>query len=195
MVQITMTQDSLFPTSTLSIIELVQKSTVFTGIGSRSTPSHVFDLMTLIAEKLSNHGLTLRSGGADGADTAFENGARAGKTKPDIYLPWPGFNNRKYPSSAPMTQAALQLAAEIHPAWNQCSQGARKLHARNTFQILGANLDSPSDFVVFWAPSKKGIVQGGTATAVKLAVSHGIPVFNLSAPLILAGWNRWTKEA
>lgn len=46
----------------------------YTGIGSRETPYEIQDLMKRIAFKLAENGWLLRSGGAEGADTAFENG-------------------------------------------------------------------------------------------------------------------------
>lgn len=47
---------------------------LYAGIGSRETPRSILDLMTAIARKLEALGYTLRSGGATGADTAFEEG-------------------------------------------------------------------------------------------------------------------------
>lgn len=58
----------------------------------------------------------------------------------------------------------------------------QRAHTRNVFQVLGADLRSPSSFLVCWAPwdpRSAGDVTGGTRTAVRLARSFGIPVFNL----------------
>ena len=46
----------------------------YTGIGSRETPTAILDLMIAIGGVLAQRGFTLRSGGADGADDAFEQG-------------------------------------------------------------------------------------------------------------------------
>jgi predicted Rossmann fold nucleotide-binding protein DprA/Smf involved in DNA uptake len=46
----------------------------YTGIGSRKVPGSVFDKFVSIGSELGNLGFTLRSGGADGCDTAFESG-------------------------------------------------------------------------------------------------------------------------
>ncbi len=49
----------------------------YAGIGSRDTPASILDLMTRIARRLSARepwGYTLLSGGAAGADSAFERG-------------------------------------------------------------------------------------------------------------------------
>ena len=153
----------------------------YAGIGSRQTPKPILDLMTTIAERLADDGWTLRSGHADGADRAFEIGAGPDA---EIYLPWPTFNahwqilGQRF--IAP-TQAAINLAGQIHPAWHRCSRSAKLLHARNSHQVLGQDLDSPVRFVVCWTPlDAEGQPTGGTAQAIRLANVRGIPVFNLA---------------
>src|SRR5690606_1598275 len=93
----------------------------YAGIGSRDTPVAVMQQMGGIASWLASQGYTLRSGGAGGADTAFEMSA----TKKEIYRP------------PHVTTEALALAAQFHPAWDRCSDYAKRLHARNGFQVLG----------------------------------------------------------
>lgn len=134
----------------------------YAGIGSRETPENVLNQMHAIAVWLQREGFTLRSGGASGADTAFERGAGV---KKQIFRPHHA------------TPAALELASRFHPAWYRCSEYAQKLHARNGFQVLGSDLVSPSDFVVCW--TKDGKASGGTGQAIRIAEHHGIPVFNL----------------
>jgi hypothetical protein len=147
----------------------------YAGIGSRKTPEDVLDNMFDIASKLETKGYTLRSGGADGADDAFAQGTEVS----DIYLPWRGFNDV---SGSKLNEAeawTYKIAEELHPAWSRCSQGAKKLHARNIHQILGDAEDaSLCEFVVCWTPN--GRMKGGTATAIKLAKSNGIKVYNLA---------------
>jgi predicted Rossmann fold nucleotide-binding protein DprA/Smf involved in DNA uptake len=46
----------------------------YAGIGSRSTPPETLPLIESIAARLAEKGWVLRSGGADGADSAFEKG-------------------------------------------------------------------------------------------------------------------------
>ena len=53
------------------------------------------------------------------------------------------------------------------------------MHARNTHQVLGADLKIPSLFVVCW--TKDGQLKGGTAQALRLADLHSIPIYNLGA--------------
>lgn len=46
----------------------------YTGIGSRETPEDIQSWMKAFAIRMQKHGYTLRSGGAGGADSAFEHG-------------------------------------------------------------------------------------------------------------------------
>ena len=61
----------------------------YTCVGSRETPNHICDEMCKIGECLAGKGFRIRSGHADGADYAFERGA---KKACDVYLPWATFN-------------------------------------------------------------------------------------------------------
>ena len=149
---------------------------ILTGIGSRETPQDILNLMTQIGRKFARAGWTLRSGGANGADSAFEKGFKEAGGKIEIYLPWKKFNKHTSKLHDPPPEA-FELAAKLHPAWSACSQGAKRLHARNCQQILGQNLDSPTDLVICW--TKAGGLTGGTATAIKLAKQYGIRVINL----------------
>ena len=66
--------------------------TIYTGIGSRKTPPFMCWVMTKLAQDLCAKQALLRSGGAGGADTAFEDGADWRK---EVYLPWKGFNGNE----------------------------------------------------------------------------------------------------
>jgi hypothetical protein len=153
----------------------------YTGIGSRKTPlPHLAEIRT-IAEDLASRGYTLRSGGAAGADSAFEQGC--GNGGKEIYLSWKGFNkNRsklwfsKFPYE--VCQEAYRLARLVHPVWDRLAAPIKTLHARNVMQVLGKDLQTPSEFVVCWTPD--GACVGGTATAIKLAQQHNILVINLA---------------
>jgi hypothetical protein len=149
----------------------------YSGVGSRQTPRPVLKLMKKIASLLADQGYVLRSGAAEGADQAFEMGCDSVSGKKEIYLPWRSFNGNISPFYR-ITQAALDMAADTHPAWDKCSQGAKKLHARNCYQIMGGDLKTPSEFVVCWTVGAKPT--GGTATVLKIAVVNNIPIYNIS---------------
>ena len=70
-----------------------------------------------------------------------------------------------------------RIASEVHPAWDRCNEWARGMHSRNCHQILGYDLQSPVDAVICWTPN--GNIQGGTRTALMIALKYNIPVFNL----------------
>lgn len=157
----------------------------YTGVGARDTPNNVLEMMYRIAIILHHQGYILRSGGAKGADTAFENGAGGQK---EIF----------YARDA--TQEAMNIAALYHPAWNKCSSFAKKLHGRNAFQVLGMSLGHPSEFILCWTPD--GCVShldrnwgtGGTGTAISIAWANGIPVENLCRPDVYNKWSTWVNN-
>jgi hypothetical protein len=147
----------------------------YTGIGSRQTPPEILSVMTDIARFLAETGYVLRSGGASGADTAFESGVLY-IDKKEIYLPWKGFNGNKS-TLYEVSDEAMDIAAKFHPVWDKLSQGARRLMGRNCYQVLGVDLYVPSDFVLCWTKGGKEV--GGTALAMRLAKEFGVPVYNL----------------
>lgn len=149
-----------------------RKRKIYAGIGSRKTPPEILERFKKLSSFLAKNGFTLRSGGANGADLAFESGSGDNK---EIYLPWKGFNGSSSPYYNTDKDAGL-IVEEIHPAWDKLSDAAKKLHCRNCCQILGEDLNIPCGFVVCWTPEGKAV--GGTATAIKLAEREGIPVFN-----------------
>jgi len=157
----------------------------YTGIGSRQTPPDILREMAALARELAADGWTLRSGGAEGADSAFEKGAREAGGALEIYLPWPGFNGRREGIVMGHHAEAAKIAASLHPIWSRLPQGAAKLHTRNVPQLLGRDLGSPSAFVLCWTAdgcvdeSGRTRDTGGTGTAIALASRHRVPVFNL----------------
>lgn len=154
---------------TFSMIRLIRLGssgmTKYAGIGSRKTPSDCLAYMQDIALGFAKLGYILRSGGARGADTAFEDGCKIANGKREIYL------------AEDATPEAMEHAAEFHPNWHACSPYAKRLHARNSMIILGGRLNDPVDFVVCWTPS--GVKIGGTAQALRVAEHYEIPIINV----------------
>lgn len=148
----------------------------YAGVGARATPQNVLATMRAIAAGLAEDGWTLRSGAAVGADSAFEAGADEHNGKKEIYLPWPKFNDHESNLSNPPDEA-FRIASEAHPGWAKCSSGARKMHARNACQVLGASLTDPCRVLVCW--TEKGQLAGGTATAIRIAKAYNVEVINL----------------
>lgn len=137
----------------------------YAGIGSRTAPADVLDVMMHLARYMADAGYTLRSGGAEGSDTAFANGAGEAK---EILRP-------KH-----ATPEAVKIAMSLHPAPDKCNDYVRKLHGRNAQIVLGKELDTPVEIVYCWTPGGKGI--GGTGMGIAIANDNKIEVKNLFDP-------------
>ena len=83
----------------------------YAGVGSRETPEEIKRLMVRIAYCLSKRNYILRSGGAKGADLAFERGAA----------------NKEIFYAKDSTEEAESIAAKFHPKWNNCKDFVRNL--------------------------------------------------------------------
>lgn len=169
---------------------------VITGIGSRETPLNILETMRLAIKHKVLDGYTLRSGGADGADSYCAYGwGDAYLENPkvpsaEIYLPWNGFNgmwkstkNCILVDDNKIIVKAHKLLEGVHPAFEKLTRGPLALHTRNCWQVLGADLKTPSDVVLCWTKLDQNEEPvGGTRTAIKLAESRNIRVLNLSIP-------------
>lgn len=149
---------------------------IYTGIGSRQTPPDVLAEMRVIGRMLAIKGWLLRSGGAQGADSAFEYGCDEGFGSKEIYTPWWGFNGNRSRSCRP-SERAFEEAAQYHPKWQFLKYAVKLLHARNVHQVLGADCESPGQLLICWTPNGKAV--GGTATALRIAQEFEIPIVNL----------------
>lgn len=153
----------------------------YAGIGSRKTPIDVLSEMASIAKKLSSLNFVLNSGGAEGADQAFESGS----FNSNIFVPWSSFNNYNLPANIP--DDAFHIAEKYHPNWTRLSNGARLLMARNVQQVFGRDLTQPVSFVICWTPDactsheNRSYTTGGTGLAISVASMSNIPVFNLNS--------------
>ena len=157
----------------------------YTGVGARATPPDALRKMMLYGSVLGTVGYTLRSGAAEGADMAFEMGCDTVSGKKEIYLPWQGYNG--YHSDDPsISDEAFWAAERVYGSrWQTLSHGVRCLMARNIYQVLGKDLDTPSTFLICWTPDgartgrERSRTTGGTGQAIECASNHLIPVFNL----------------
>lgn len=158
--------------------KLPSKSTIptmtYAGIGSRETPKEILAKMTEVAKELEKKGYTLNTGKTfgnkeEGADKAFSDGT----TKKNLFAP------------EQTGQRELKIAEEIHPNWKALTAkgpGGAKLMGRNTNQIFGEKLDTPVDFVLFYAEETSNPLRpkGGTGQAVEMARRKGIPTINMA---------------
>ncbi|QDP60468.1 MAG: hypothetical protein GOVbin1096_96 [Prokaryotic dsDNA virus sp.] len=136
----------------------------YCGVGARETPDDVLRLMTRIGRGLMKKGYKLRSGGAKGADSAFEKGIpRALK---EIFI-----------ANDDLPRWTHVFTEYFHPAPHNLKDYGKRLMCRNAMQILGQDGDTPVEFVVCW--TKDGKDSGGTGQAIRIAEYFYIPVFNL----------------
>lgn len=170
--------------------DVYDKYKAYAGIGSRTTPVEILEIMERIGLGLGLSGYTLRSGGAVGADMAFEAGATRSSYDKEIFI-----SHQNKPAEGRIQlegvylRKAMEIASRHHPAWDKCNDHARGLHARNVAIILGEKLDSKVKSVICWTPEDEdGNVQGGTGLGIRIARSHGIRVDNLWRPKILKIW-------
>lgn len=176
----------------------------YAGIGSRETPKEILELMTKAAAWLEGKGYTLRSGAAAGADTAFENGVESKKQifkgfdkvgqkeiaiAHELYPDLQGAMDRARTKKIEKKLKAGASQEEAEKAGERSAWAIQNLMARNTNQIFGAKLDTPVDFVLFYAeenPKNKLRPKGGTGQAVEMARRKGIPTINMAS----ADWRK-----
>lgn len=165
----------------------------WTGVGSRNAPLHILSLAHDIGYKMTWLGHVLRSGKAPGMDTAFEDGARKAIAE--------GAEGRMELFVANQaTPDAMKIAQYFHPAWHRCSTFAKKLHGRNSFQVLGIGLNRPSDGLLCWTPDgcmsgeDRTMRTGGTGTAISIATYYNVPIANLKRGDMYHKWRTWADE-
>lgn len=156
----------------------IRTNKFYAGIGSRETPSYIEPMIEEVSFFLSKFGYILRSGAATGADSMFEKYS----VKKEIYLPWANFNKSTSEFyldkiDPHIVEKSSEIAKKYHPSWFSLSDAGKKLMTRNTFQILGSDLQTPVKFVICW--TRGGGIKGGTGQAMRIAKDHGIPIFNL----------------
>ena len=172
----------------------------YAGVGSRRTPPDIQQAMADIAQRLGDAGIALSTGGADGADQAFETGALRTDAPITVHTPWPGYNGYRpgrdtgtdidvvhpKPTDRLGGQSFADLARRHHPYWNRCRRGARALFVRNVSILAGALDDGgnrlPVRAVLAYTPSglPHGREAGGTGHTLLTAATLGIPFVNLS---------------
>lgn len=151
---------------------------IYSGIGSRETPPEYIKQMTSVGRFMASWGHTLRSGAAAGADTAFEIGCDEQEGTKEVYLPYERFRGHQS-SLFGSTREARMIAKEFHPNWAGLGDTGRAFMTRNVYQVLGQDLKTPTHFVICWTPNGK--VTGGTGQALRIALHHEIPIFNLGS--------------
>lgn len=155
------------------------KFKVYSGIGSREISQVQVDKIHRLSLFLDLANLTLRSGGAVGADTAWAKYS----AKKQIFIPTQGYNElyadgKKIIAvdSLKNYNEAVEIAKEYHPSPSSLSNFALKLMARNSYIVLGEDLKSPSDFILYYSKTPK---KGGTSQALRIAADYGIQTISI----------------
>ncbi len=162
------------------------RSYYYTGIGTRGykklkdIPDKEKEYLSDLAKRLSKL-YTCRTGDAPGTDTVF----KMNSVKTDSYIPWENFNGS---DSTLYTQPryAKYLASLNHPYWDKLTGPVIKLMSRNSLQVLGDDLITPSDFIICYTLdgcndyTTRTPSTGGTGLAISLASKLGIPVYNIT---------------
>jgi len=160
----------------------------FTGVGSRRGISNeILNLLGICTRKLTEeNGLVLFTGDAEGVDKVCWKNAhksyRVGFSSSDAQ-PWAFDEIRRH---MPNDRGSFDT-------FTSYVQG---LLARNMMQVLGENGDERSKFVLCWAPSLfyADSSAGGTGYAIRCALYHSIPVFNLKDPRWLDVWTKFAQS-
>lgn len=166
----------------------------FAGIGSRVIPDeYAKKLLTISRLITQEYGYWLRTGAAIGADQACAIGACSSTI---LYLPWKNYEKEWVNARLKLcnvigcetpSEAAIEMASKIHPAWNMCSRGARLMHGRNAHIILGRDLKSPVEFVIYYSAFiGHENIPGGTGLGVQIALANKIPLYNISNSMDVA---------
>ena len=169
---------------------------IYAGIGSRETPPACLEIMAILAGRLGKAGWTLRSGRAKGADSAFEAGARAVRGKCEIFLPEDlrplSMRDNEPPKARYMDEVdgsclgAKLIARLLHPNGKNLKPDHLELHARNTYQIIGQDMNTPADLVICYTVGGRG--EGGTGQALRLAKMCNIPILDFGVYDTPDGW-------
>ena len=164
---------------------------IITIVGSREAPFAACSFLAQQSLMLRNNGVLIRTGDASkGIDDAIVNPWQyyEGRDPDELQLMRSNACLEVYTAQdAVNDDNAQQMAARYHPVWENLTDYAKLLHARNCYQIAGLMLNNPSTAVVCWTPDSvtthaaRSKRTGGTGTAISVASAlYNIPVFNIN---------------
>lgn len=155
-------------------------------VGSRKAGMKIMERYKPLVLEYERRGYILRSGNAYGFDKIINYVHPASR---EIYLPYADFGgeaegNIMIPSEFSNYSKAVEIVRKLHPNRNLSDIHIRYL-ARDVYQVLGKDLNTPSEIVYCWsedgAEKLEEITEktGGTAMAIRVALNYHIPVVNL----------------
>ena len=149
----------------------ISNSLYYTGVGSRKLPKEAaFELRRYVIQ-LNMLEYTCRTGNAKGADNIFRDYAN------DCIA----FHPNHVPPKDWTFNEVLKHMPNDRNGFEYWSTYVQNLLRRNMYQVLGFDGKSPSKFLICYAPSTyyDDSSAGGTGYAIRCALHHGIPVFNI----------------
>lgn len=155
---------------------------ILTLVGSRVAPVRHLSIAKDLGRELGKRGHFARSGGAIGMDSAWLEDYDPSLTvvyRNDYKLYHPHKTVSLLDLPPDIEHECISIARSVVPWLDDLSYYGRTLHARNVLQLLGDDLQSPSDLVIYYAKEHNGNIYGGTRTAVLLANRYKIPTSNL----------------
>lgn len=162
----------------------MKKEMIYVGVGPMTAGEDMCAQAKIFGQAMAEMGWTLRSGGAEGLDEAFERGALEGNGKTEIFIPSADFRKR-FKSSDKVIHTldkhieAMREVAPLHENWSQLGTTVQMFLTRIPFCLFGEKLDKPAHFVVGWS---KHYPHTGAGIVLKMAEMAGIPAFNLAMP-------------
>lgn len=178
---------------------------IITIVGSREAPQAACEFMAQQSLLLRANDIIVRTGDASrGIDDSVVNSCNYYQaTHPDeMVMMATDVNLEVYTARDSVDDVlAHKMASKYHPVWENLTDYAKLLHARNCYQIAGLKLDRPSNAVLCWTPDgithhkQRSAKTGGTGTAISVASAEfNIPVFNVRNKVSFREWLTFTKQ-
>lgn len=183
---------SIKRTPSISKTLWVDNGLSYAGVGSRSTPLEIGEVMIRWAYYHALEGFNLRSGGAEQADTYFEIGVdlaieTKGIGSKQIFLSKKLFGEHNSPwyignrdlfteeQEAWLNKELMLVGGLFHKGLATMKENEQQLMLRNGQQVLGPLLNDPSMAIIAWTPDaainheERTRMTGGTGQAISIA--------------------------
>lgn len=174
-----------------SLTSKEKSNKIITIVGARKTPVEIIHQCQNDIGQLNKENYIFRSGNAQGFDQVIANVPEKCR---EVYLPYHNFGcslNNYRNVFVPKRDfdnwgRAVNIVKELHPNKNLTDMQMMYL-ARDVYQVLGKDLQTPSDLVICWTEDGASELHqltrktGGTAMALRVAFRYNIPVININS--------------
>lgn len=141
---------------------------LYAGIGNVDIPDDYRRQLVKMGWLMASKGFVLRSGGAAGSDSAFEEGCDQFGGAKEIFT-----------ANSFLPHWTVDLVHRYHPHASRMRPYVFKLMQRNCLIILGENETTPVETVLCYNAKK----DGGTTFSCNLAEDYNIPICNIKGVL------------